>query len=64
MKSLLLDHRGDAPPPADSLVLERESDLLDAMLGCLDTSPDGEGGALLVRGAALCSWAEKVWRGR
>lgn len=64
MTPLLLDHRGDALPPAGSLVIERESDLLDAMLSCLEAPHEYSCGALLVRGAALCDWAEKVWRGR
>lgn len=61
---LLLDHHGDALPPGGSVVIEREIDLLDALLDCLDTPANGEGSTLLVRGQPLCSWAEKAWRGR
>jgi hypothetical protein len=55
MRRLYLDRKSDCEPPAGAVVVDSENGFLDAW--------DGDGD-LVVRGATLCRWAGKVWRGR
>lgn len=64
MKPLLLDRHGDAPAPAGTLCIDNERALLEALLQVLAAAPDDTSASYLIRGAALCAWAEKAWRGR
>jgi hypothetical protein len=60
MKPLLLDRRGEVEAPPGYVVIAHEADWLRAVHK-LDEEAEP---ALLVRGAALCDWAEAWWRGR
>ncbi len=55
MRKLYLDRRADCDPPEGAEIVHTELGFLGAWQGH---------GDLVVRGASLCRWAGKVWRGR
>lgn len=55
MRKLYLDRRADCDPPDSAEIVGTEVGFLEAWHGH---------GDLVVRGASLCRWAGKVWRGR
>ena len=55
MRRLYTDRRADCNAPAETVTVDTDVDFLQAVAGNCD---------LVVRGDALCRWAENVWRGR